>query len=524
MTLLYPWALFFLIPLYFLYTQNSIKDKQKKRQKSLLYLSVLLTLLALSRPVITNTLQEQKFDAKDYIIALDASFSMQADDLQPSRYDVAKENISHIVHRLNKDRFSIFAFTTNAMLLSPPTTDTSISLQALNALEPKYILTKGTSLLALFQAIAKSSYRSKKLLIFSDGGEDTNLVKLVSICKKSNIIPYIIATASSNGATLKKENEPILDAKKNLVVSRINPLLSPLAKECNGKYYQLNSSKDISQEIIHDLQNRSESSKVTTKVLSYKELYYLPLVLALISFFLSVTKLHQLYVFIPLLLFPHPSHASGLFDFYKNDKAVSAYEKKNFLQSAKLFQAMHPSVASYYNSAIAYYKAGAYKSSMRLFSQIKTRDKKLKQNLFYNMGNCAVQLKRYSLAKRYYQKSLILGEEKDALFNLKLLYALSLKEQKNLSKMLPKKENSAKKKHQDAQKKSSKSKKSSASNSKANQLASQKSAGSGANKKKNKKLQESLKLTKKENKSKYKLGYKAYELINKGYTNEIHPW
>ena len=481
-------------------------------------------LLALARPVIPNALEEQNIDAKDYIIALDASFSMQASDLTPSRYGVAKENIEKIVTTLKKDRFSIFAFTTNTMLISPPTTDSTISMQALNSLEPKYILTKGTSLLGLFKTLAKTSYRSKEVIIFSDGGEDQNLAHLVSLCKKNNIIPYIVATASSRGSTLMKEDKLLLDDKKNLVISRENPLLKPLASECGGKYYQLQSNKDISQNIIADLQKEKNTIAVKTKIRSYKELYFIPLLLGLFTFFLAVTKLHQLYIFIPFLLLPNPSEASILFDFYHNAEAKSAYEHHEFLLSAKEFQNMSPTVGSYYNSGVAYYKAGAYKKAMQYFSQIKTPNSILKSKLFYNMGNVAIKLKHYKLAIAYYKKSLTLHDDTDAIYNLSLLYKLAPKEQKDLSKMLAHKAKKQKKEEEKNKQKSKKSKKTKKSGSGANQKASQKSAGSGSNKKKKKKENENLQLVKKKNTSKYKLGYHAYELINKGYTNEIHPW
>jgi len=522
MTLLYPWILFILIALYFFYKSDAKPaDKQKKRQKNLLYLALMFMLLALSRPVIINTPSEQKFDAKDYIIALDASFSMQADDLKPTRYKVGKKNIAHILKELNKDRFSIFAFTSNAMLISPPTTDSTISMMALNSLEPKYILTKGTSLLSLFETIAKTSYKQKNLIIFTDGGEDKDLVKLVNICKKNSILPYIVATGSNSGTTLKKDDKPILDAQKNLVISKINPLLEPLAKECGGKYYELNTDKDIAGEIIADIKNQDSNIKSTIKVLSYKELFMFPLFAALISFFVSVTKLHQLFVLVPLLLLPYPAHAASLLDFYHKDKANQAYKHKEYLSAAKEFQKLSPSPKSYYNSAVAYSKAKNYKKAVELFSQIRSTNPKLKQNIFYNLGNCAVKLKKYNRAKLYYQKALALGFDKDAFYNLALLYKLGVKEQKNLSDMLRKK--SGQKKETKEQKQNQKKSTSKSASSKSKQKASQKSNGSGKNKK-NKKENQNLQLTKHKNKSKYKLGYKAYELINKGYTNEKHPW
>ena len=523
MSLLYPWVLFLLIPLYFLYKSDiNLLEKEKKRQKYLLYITLFLTLIALSRPVIMNTPSEQKFDAKDYIIALDASFSMQADDLKPTRYDLAKKSIAHVIKSLNKDRFSIFAFTSNTMLISPPTTDSEISMMALNSLEPKYILTKGTSLLSLFQSIAKISYKQKNLIIFTDGGEDKELNKLVTICKKNSIIPFIVASGSDKGVALTKENKPIIDNNKNLVISKINPLLEPLAKECDGKYYHLSENyENTANEIIADIKNQNSGIKSTTKVRSYKELFMFPLFLALLSFFASVTKLQQLFIFVPLAFFPYQGHAASLFDFYHYDQANHAYKSKKFLLAAKEFKKLSPSSRSYYNSATAYYKAKNYKKAITLFLQIKSTNPNIKQNIFYNIANCAVRLKKYNRAKLYYQKALAFGFDKDAFYNLSLLYKLGLKDKKNLSDILPK--HKREKKEITKQKHNQKKSTSKSGSSKSNQKASQKTNGSGKNKKK-KKENQNLQLTKHKSKSKYKFSYKAYELINKGYTNEKHPW
>ena len=140
------------------------------------------------------------------------------------------------------------------------------------------------------------------------------------------------------------------------------------------------------------------------------------------------------------------------------------------------------------------------------------------------MGNCAVQLKKYARAKRYYQQALLLGDDKDALNNLVVLYKLHLIEPEDLSKKMPRRQKKATKKQEQKAAKEQKQQKKKGAGSGSSQQATQKSAGSGTNKKKKQQQQEDLKLSKKENKSNYKLGYKAYELINKGYTNETHPW
>ncbi len=520
MTLLYPWVLFLLLPLFLLYKNSSTTEKSyKKRQKRLFYLALFSILLALSRPVVIKSFNEQKFDADNFIVALDASYSMQADDLTPSRYAVAKQNIQKVIKSLNGDRFSLFAFTTNTILISPPTTDTAISMQALNSLEPKYILTKGTSLLTLFETIAKISSERKKLLIFSDGGEDYDLESLIKICKKNTIIPYIVATGSTKGTVLKKDAKTLKDNSGNLVISRINPILKPLALQCEGEYYELSSSSDISRSLIADIKTDIETKETKAKVISHTELFIYPLFIALILFFMAATKIHQLYLLMPLLFISRETHASTLFDFYYLKEAKQSFKSKQFDKSADAFLKISPSIASYYNTAVAYYKAKKYKKAIELFRKIESTNPQIKQKIYYNLGNCAVKLKRYDRAKIYYQKALGLGKDKDARANLFKLYQLQLKEGIDISDMLPK--NEVKKKRAVGKKKDAKKErsKSSSSSSNANQKNSQKSAGSGANSSKKKKSK-----AKKTDKEKYKIGYKAYELINKGYTNEQHPW
>jgi Ca-activated chloride channel family protein len=469
---LYPWLFFLLIPLYILYrSEHTSYESGRQRQRQLLYLTIAFILMALTRPVITNTIENQKFDSHDFIIAIDASYSMQADDLKPTRYEIAKQNIGELLKELPKDRFSIFAFTSNAMLISPPTTDTEISMMALDILNPEYILTKGTSLYALLNTVSKTSYEKKYLIIFSDGGEEHNLQRVVSLAKKSTIIPYIIATGSHNGAVLKMNEKNINDEN-------------------------------------------------TIEVLSFTELFWIPLLLAILLFFTAVTKIHQLYLLLfAITALPESSHAYIL-DFYHVNKANNHYYKKEYLDSAIEFEKVTPSVESYYNIGVAYYKSGQYKKAIQTFSKIKTRDKNIKQKLFYNMGNCAIQLKKYERAKIYYQQALSLGFDEDSLYNLTLLYKLNLKEKKDVSDMLPKKDSQQStqaSKKKDVQKEESKSGSSSSS-----QKAGESSDGSGAQGKD--KSKENVKKSDTTNKAQYKIGYKAYELMNKGYTNEKQPW
>ncbi|WP_457746034.1 VWA domain-containing protein [Sulfurimonas sp.] len=515
MIFLNPWVLFGLIPLYFIYKKHI--NTEAKRQIHLLYLALFFMLFAISRPALIHNELNQKFKAADYIVALDASYSMQADDLQPSRYIVAKLAIKKLLELHPKDRFTLFAFTSNALLISPPTTDTPLALQALDTLNPHYILTKSTNLLHLFETVAKISQQKKKLIIFSDGGDEHDIHKLITLLKQNAITPYIVATATHKGAVLKKNGKYIKDTHSALVVSKINPMLKDLAAASHGKYYEL-TSQSVIDKLSNDLRDNTDKKELTMQVKSYRELFFIPLGIALFLYFIAVTKIHQLFIFLPFFLLPYKVDA-GMLDFIYLQNAHKQFQQKQYHQAALNFAELEPSVASYYNTATAYYKAGEYKNALHYFRQIKTADAKIKQAIFYDIANCAVHLKKYDIAKIYYVKALALGKDNDALFNLRLLQKQRYKTSKDVLKNERHKQKNQHKssKEQKEQKSQSESKGASSSNRKSIQSTN----GQGGTTKKQK---TSILIKQKNRPNKYKMAYKAYEIINKGYANEKEPW
>ena len=518
MSFLYPWVFFVLIPLYFLYKKNKASES---KQIKLLYFSLVFLLFALARPVISDSLEDQKFDVQEYIIALDASFSMQADDIKPSRYEAAKEMIKELINTHPKDKFSLFAFTSNTLLISPPTTDGAISIMALDALNPNFILTKSTELKQLFSTIAKTSSQRKNLILFSDGGDENDLAPLLALCKTNNIVVSVVAMATKEGVALKKDGMTLKDQYSSLVISRLNPILKELSLQSGGNYYEFDTA--TLSKLSHDISSsNNKKSNAITQLKSYKELYYFPLILSLLLFLAAITKLHQLSFLALILLLPNPSHAD-LIDFYHFTNANNAFSHKEYLHAAREFEKATPSVQSYFNTATSYYKAGHYKKALEYFDKIQTGSKEIKQKIFYDMAGCAIHLQRYDRAEVYYEQALALGEDKDALYNLTLLHKLSLKTGVNISDMLPPK--SAQSKQNSSKKTGTQNddKKEGGGKSGSNQQADQSSNGAGDSKKDD--TQKADQNTQKSsNAAQYQIGYRSYEMINKGYTDEKSPW
>lgn len=521
MTFLYGWLLL-LLPILWLLSRK----KQQTLQKHLLFYSLLFSIVALSRPVLPNSHSLEKIEAHDYIIALDASYSMQAKDIAPTRIEDAISQIGKLMTQHPSDRFTLFIFTSNALMISPPTTDTALSLQALKTINTDFILTKSTSLSTLFSTIATMPLPNKQLIIFSDGGEEQSLNALVNRCKKYAIRPYIIATATHKGAPLQKNGRYLKDAKSHIVVSKINPILAPLAKQCGGHYYEI-TQDNLLPKLSHDLTQKSQSKKLKSRIQSVTELYYYPLGIAFILFLLAVTKLHQMLLAL-LALLPLQSSATTL-DFYYLHQAKSAFLQQHYADAAKNFSQMTPSVQSYLNTATSYYQAKQYRKAMFYLARIQSKDRHLQHLRYALLGNIAVQYKQYDKAKTFYVKSLALQSDDAIRHNLHLLYQLRLKTVKQIEVNLPEPNSNYRKSVQKNKKQAANQHKNSKENknskAKHGTKAGTQSAAQQQNSQQNSATHQQKQTPSHQSSSNpYQVGYSTYELINKGYANETRPW
>ena len=91
-------------------------------------LSAVFIIIALSRPVIEQEPIESKQMLSDVIIGVDLSYSMQTNDIEPTRLAYAKEMLKKLVETEQKSRFGVLGFTTNAIVLSPLTEDKELLL------------------------------------------------------------------------------------------------------------------------------------------------------------------------------------------------------------------------------------------------------------------------------------------------------------------------------------------------------------------------------------------------------------
>ncbi len=513
MTLLYPSFLWLLIPLALLLWNNP-----RKLMTSVHLIILILIVITLSRPVQEEALQEASIEAKDIIIALDVSYSMKAEDISPNRYDFAKETIAALLEQNPGDNIMLMAFTTNPLLLSPPTTDHVLINVALQNLNPEFILTKGTSLEKLFKKLATMKMAGhKNLILITDGGEEENLDKLIPLVQNANISLSILALGTTQGTTIKNKDGSLLkDKEDNLVISRVNPLLSSLASSVSGAYITPSTTaRATAQKVNNALQsNEHKAQTIQKRQRHYRELYQIPLILALLMFFMLHTRAIK-YLFILFAFFGLQAEASML-DNYHLNIAYKSYKASDFNETKRqVKQIKVRSLQSQMLLANTYFKQRAFKKAIKVYKSIRSTSSNIKQQLYYNIANAYAMLESYDKAKIYYTKTLQLGEDADAQYNLKLVALLHDQKSAELGIAHPKSQDSS----------SSKSESQEEQEEKESRDEDEPSSGSGGGgESQAQKEQEKSKLLSDGSEEQHPLGSKVYELINEGYIREKQPW
>jgi Ca-activated chloride channel family protein len=474
MTLLYPqylWLLLLILPFFM---------KKDFREFRITFYGYILTfmfiVIALSRPVIEQEPIESKQMLSDIIIGVDLSFSMQGEDLKPTRLLYAKEKLKEMVQVEDKSRFGVLGFTTNAIILSPMTEDKELLMHLFGSLDEKFVITKGSTIISALQLARKMS-KAKKItvVLFSDGGDELSYEAEANFAKENNMIVNIFMTASKMGSTLKLENGELLkDELGDIVISRENSMIQEISDATKGVY-----TKDLDTLLDALDAQKSKDKESKTTIMRNLELFYYFIALAIVTFLVSVTTLKKFIVAF-LLLFGVHLNASQNMEFF--------------------------------NKATEFYRSGEYEKALQNFEVVKSGDSKTKSIIFYNIGNTLVRLKRFEKAREAYIKSLTLMYSKEADENLEYIRDVGENKEMSTGQQQAKKRSALAKKEQSKKNK----KEGGGSNMQVSAAASSGADDSG----KEVKSQNTINL----DRGKAKLSSKQYELINKRSVDEKKPW
>ena len=500
-----------LLPLLMLLFSGGVEGARSLiRRHYWLLLSIVMVITALARPVMSQEPVDVEERGSDIIIAVDLSYSMQADDIKPTRLAAAKKLLSELIEDDAKNRYAIMAYTTNAIVLSPLSNDKELLLHLFSGLDQELIMTKGTVLMPALKLARKMSKSPKAIVVLlTDGGDELNYNAEALYAREHDLVVNVVMLATAHGSTLyDRSGNVIKDGAGHIVVSSRNSEIAAVAEGSGGGIV---SNLSELQSLLKS-QERQEFT-TNTKLMQYNELFYYFVALALFFIMLAFTVSSKYFKkwFVALLILVGIQADASMFSTFYLDNAQTLYQEENYLAAAAEYAKVEGKYARY-NEATAYYKAGEYEKALEIFSSIRSNDPLFKSKLYYNMGNCYIRLQEFIKAREMFIKSLTLHEDRETKENL--AFIMKAEEQEHLLTG----QQEGKKRAQDAetenQPESGKKKEGGGSN--------QQSDADGSKGAGGKKVEGEEQLSFSGGKS--RLSSKQYELINQRSVNETKPW
>ncbi len=250
-------------------------------QGGLYGLGLALLGLALAQPQCGTKSELTNRRGIDVVVALDASRSMLARDVQPSRLERAKLELTALLDELKGDRVGLVAFAGDAFVQSPLTSDYSAVKLFLRAVDPEQMPQGGSNIgaaLTLARQVLENADRGSKervVVLLSDGEDLTGDVdEAVSALKSAGVQVLTVGIGSEQGEPIPVYNRrgEFVDYKKDAagqtVLTRMDRAgLTAIAQETGGTFFHQPRGVAMAQvvERIDRMQKSELESRVTVR-------------------------------------------------------------------------------------------------------------------------------------------------------------------------------------------------------------------------------------------------------------------
>ena len=264
-------------------------------RNGLLFVSLILMIVALARPVIEKGEQKVEVQGLSMLVALDISDSMRSKDVYPNRLEFAKKKMVSLFDAMPSDEIGVVAFAYSPFVLAPFSSDKETLKTMIEGVDDSYINMGTTDFSALAEQVSVllDKKTPKILVLFSDGGDKEAIANFSEILKTAKIDLYVVFVGTEEGApVLDKMNKPLKLPNGTIAITQRNDALGEVAKECNGAYVIAANGKEDISELVSVMRGKYKNQQQGEVTVSQKEEYfYIPLGLALIFLLLGLSSL-----------------------------------------------------------------------------------------------------------------------------------------------------------------------------------------------------------------------------------------
>lgn len=258
----------------------------------------IVSVVMMWQPVMKNTQQKIKKDGIDIMIALDVSLSMQADDLQPTRIEAAKNIIVEFLDEMVSHRVWLIVFSWKPFTSIPLNFDYDVSKKMVEKITTNILdqSVDGLGWTAIWDAIifASDSFqadsnRQKVLILLTDGTAniwiDPQIATdfLMNKFPKETIKIYTIWLWWEQQAYINYTH-PLWFTQRLAVEWVDEKSLQEIAQKGNGKYFRAQTTNGLNK-IFEEI---SQLEKTPIETINYQTIEYINkyLVYLLVTLFL----------------------------------------------------------------------------------------------------------------------------------------------------------------------------------------------------------------------------------------------
>lgn len=262
-----------------------------------LFAGLFFLFAALARPQWGTEIVQAQGQFAQTVIAVDVSASMKARDLTPDRLANAKSMLSMLVSNLKEERIGIIAFTSQAFIQCPVTTDEEALKYFISSLRADMLPVPGTALAKPVELAARmlAKYPGQKALILLTDGEDHEKEQLkaaITAAQKNGLRVITIGIGTQDGELIPDKVDAtgkVLEYKKDksgkTVVSKLDEnALIELARATSGAYIHYSTPAQVAAQVEKNLKDLDKSTVSAGGRARYKDRYQIPLALAILCF------------------------------------------------------------------------------------------------------------------------------------------------------------------------------------------------------------------------------------------------
>jgi Ca-activated chloride channel homolog len=254
----------------------------------------LFGILALARPQWGARMETVRRRGVDIIVALDTSYSMNAEDVAATRLAKAKSEIRSLLIRLKGDRIGLLSFRRTTVVACPLTLDYGAALLFLDLAGVESMPEPGTSLAAAIQTAVSSfiaGERKYKVLILVTDGEDLEgeLDHAIDRAIEAGVIIYTLGIGTTQGKPIPVRDakgavvEYRRDASGQIVISRLDErALAEIASRAGGRYFRATTSQGELDEMYAEVSQMEKKGLESRLLQNFEDRFQYPLVAALL--------------------------------------------------------------------------------------------------------------------------------------------------------------------------------------------------------------------------------------------------